>query len=314
MAEPTNNQQAEPTESPETEIQQNQTEQEPVSDTKMLLAPLVKYGIAALLIVGVIITTAIYMNSEFNTIDEQLASVEAEVAQQNHASVDTDVSTAENTAVNEAAVTETAVIEPAVTEAAINEKAVTEAAVSEKAVAETAVVEVVAQVAAQSESVEMAVDNISEEAPGQSPATAVTMESTANDLAVVESATPDKAAAETAAGVTEFTAAEAVESETALSETAQAAPLVATSQFASHDAARKARIAEQHAEIAKQDQEYLESFKSRQVEQIKWLREQLVRQEQRIEQIEKRNQESYEMREANIKRMQQAREESLNRI
>ena len=65
------------------EIQQQEGQQETISDHKLILAPLAKYGVVAVVIVGIIITTAIMMDREFNEIDAQVAAIESEIAQQN---------------------------------------------------------------------------------------------------------------------------------------------------------------------------------------------------------------------------------------
>ncbi len=71
------------------ESQQNEVQQDSISDRKIILAPLVKYGVFAVIIVGIIVTTAIMMNREFNEIDAQVVALEVEIAQQNQPALQT---------------------------------------------------------------------------------------------------------------------------------------------------------------------------------------------------------------------------------
>jgi len=207
------------------ESQQEEVQQDAISDRKVILAPLLKYGMAAVVIVGIIVTTAIMMNREFNEIDAQVAALEVEIAQQNQSELQT-----------EQAVTKTqeTTIEPVKAVASID-----------KTTPVTTLAEVIQPVVS---------------AP------------------VVPTAIP--------------------------------APVQPASRM--FDA--KTRIAKFHELMAQQDQKHLDTYKLNQAKQIEMLRAQLTRQQERIEAIEKRNQESYALREAAVKSMQQARKQSLNRI
>ena len=211
------------------EIQQQEGQQETISDHKLILAPLAKYGVVAVVIVGIIITTAIMMDREFNEIDAQVAALEIEIAQQNQLEQQ-----AEQEITKTAEIAEVAHIESTKTIASNDETTVV-----------TTLPEVVLPVAT---------------AP------------------VVTAAVP-----------------------------APAQPVLQTMDS-------KARIARFHEFMAQQDQKHLDSYKASQAKQIEMLRAQLTRQQERIEAIEKRNQESFAIREAAVKHMQKAREQSLNRI
>jgi len=65
------------------ESQQEEVQQDSISDRKIIVAPLARYGAFAVIIVGIIVTTAVMMNREFNEIDAQVAALEIEIAQQN---------------------------------------------------------------------------------------------------------------------------------------------------------------------------------------------------------------------------------------
>ena len=230
----------------DTDTRQDQ-QQETVSDTRLLVAPLYKYGAIAIVIVSAIVTATIMLNGELDTVEDEIATIQNEIAVQNLAEMEVITPVVEDTSGTQ---TTADLVSPALTPVAISAEA------------------------------EMAfIDET---------------DTTVTEATVTETAAPVTPDSETIAPVL----------------TAEFAP----QEFAPPAFDHKARIAEQHAYIAKQDQEYLDSFKNRQAKQIEWLRDQLARQQQRIEAIEKRNQETYEMRAASIKRMQQAREESLGRI
>ena len=65
------------------ETQQEETQQDAISDRRLILAPLARYGVVAIIIASLIVTTAIMLNKEYNQIDSQVATIEAELAQKN---------------------------------------------------------------------------------------------------------------------------------------------------------------------------------------------------------------------------------------
>jgi len=211
------------------ETPQEEIQQDAISDRKIILAPLAKYGVFAVIIVGIIVTTAIMMNREFNEIDAQVAALEIEIAQQNQPTPQTEQEVTKTTEQ-----TEQAAVEP-----------VEVIASNDKAIPVTTLAEVIQPVAT---------------APVVSAAVS------------------------------------------------------APAQPASRTDDAKTRIAKFHEFMAQQDQKQLDTYKLNQAKQIEMLRAQLTRQQERIEAIEKRNQESYALREAAVKNMQKARKQSLNRI
>ena len=70
-------------------------------------------------------------------------------------------------------------------------------------------------------------------------------------------------------------------------------------------------IAERNTYLKEMDRVYLEEFKASQEKSLQFMRDRLVRQEQRIEKMEKRKQEIYDVRAANVKELQQMRESFL---
>ena len=213
-----------PEELQQVETLQEEAQQDTISDRKLILAPLVKYGAVAFVLAGIIVTTAVMLNSD-NDIDKQVAALETEITLQKPTEQLTE----------QEVIKITEITTPATETLASND--------------ETTTVAIAPEVI-------------------QPVATAPVM----------------------------------------------SAPVTTPTKIAFKAFDPKARMAEHHEFMAKQDQKYLESFKNNQSRQIERLRKQLVQQQERIDAIEKRNMETYEMRETSIKRMQEAREQSLNRI
>jgi len=123
------------TKTPGTEIDNNE-EQNKQSDARIILGPLVKYAAMGLVLVGIIITTAVMLDRQFNDIDHQVAELQAQLAQAN---MDTAVeANADNAAGSQAKTTSTVEAKAVQQEPAIS--AVAEATEAEKPAA-TPVVE-----------------------------------------------------------------------------------------------------------------------------------------------------------------------------
>jgi len=70
------------TRTPGTETDNNE-EQNKQSDARIILGPLVKYAAIGLVLVGIIITTAVMLDRQFNDIDREVAELQAQLAQAN---------------------------------------------------------------------------------------------------------------------------------------------------------------------------------------------------------------------------------------
>ena len=124
------------TKTPGTETDYNE-EQHKQSDARIILGPLVKYAAIGLVLVGIIITTAVTMDRQFNDIDREVAELQAQLAQAN---MDTAVeANADNTAGLQAEAAPVVEAETVKQEPAIS--AVAEATEDEKPAAATPVVE-----------------------------------------------------------------------------------------------------------------------------------------------------------------------------
>jgi hypothetical protein len=62
------------------------TTESKTSDNKKIFGPLGKYAVVAMIMASIIVTTAIMLNKQLNTVDEQLAAIESEVTDINSAS------------------------------------------------------------------------------------------------------------------------------------------------------------------------------------------------------------------------------------
>lgn len=238
----------------ENETTSEEPQQNNISDRRLILGPLAMYGIIAFVIAGLIVTTAIVIGNEFNQIDNQVATLDDEIAQQNQM---------------------VELAEPDVTE-------------SNKNTEEPLI-----------EATEVTNNNSEENVVANVPVPATEQPIAASPLPTLPLATSPLVPAETMATTT-------TPPQTAFDETFDPMDRM-TKRMA-------ARIVERNQFMAKQDQELLDAFKNSQAKQIEMMRKQLVRQQERIDAMEKRHQETYELREAAIKRMQEAREQSLNRI
>ena len=123
------------TKTPGTETDNNE-EHNKQSDARIILGPLVKYAAMGLVLVGIIITTAVMLDRQFNDIDREVAELQAQLAQAN---MDTAIeANADNAAGSQAKTTSTAEAKAVRQEPAIS--AVAEATEAEKPAA-TPVVE-----------------------------------------------------------------------------------------------------------------------------------------------------------------------------
>jgi hypothetical protein len=251
------------TKTPVTETD-NHEEQNKQSDARIILGPLVKYAAVGLVLVGIIITTAVMLDRQFNDIDREVAELQAQLAQAN---MDT---AAEANADNSAR--SPAKAAPAVAAETVKQ----EPAVS--AAAETAVAEKPAAIPV--------VENSQAATPAvtQTAAQAVKKEVT----------------------VTESTVAEAAVAEDTVVEATVADETNRHSDF--FDKSFDELIAERNNYLKERDRLYLEEFKASLERQLQFMRERFAHQDQRIQEMEKRNQEIYDYRAASIKERQQRRE------
>ena len=235
------------------------------SDARVILGPLVKYAAMGLVLVSVIITTAMMLDNQFNDIDHEVAALEAELAEANSNAITDEVAAVE-------AQVETAPVVESVTEQ--QRPAIAEAAESLTEQQEPAIAK-----AAEVTEVEQPVASIVENTVTETPAVAE-----AAKLPVITEANTD---------------------ETSVADTTVANDDFFASSDDFFDKSIEEIIEERNVYLKEMDRIYLEKFKASQAKHLLLMRERLARQEKRIEEKEKRNQEIYDIRAANVKEMQE---------
>jgi len=265
-----------------TETKTEKTETPASNDNKAVFGPLGKYAAIAVIMVSIIVTTAIMLDRQLQSVDEQIAAIEDEVASIHAAESNIPeetaviVTTAQNTEVAEVEVIE---------EVADESVAVVEAIVETPATVETAVETVATPVA---------------------------------EAAVVETATPVAAAvtepAQTAPAA-QFEMA-AAENNAAQARQQQQQQLAKENQarIEAYKQEQKQHMSEMFARINALETQQLGRYKANQDDQVVRLREQISQQQQMIEALVQRNKKLFELRAASMQRKQDNREQALNRI
>ena len=280
------------------------TAEQKSNDAKLILAPLAKYAAVAVIMVSVIITTAIMLDRELNTIDQDIASLKAELADAN-ATAEAEAATASNNDID----TETS-------EIAAAEIATAEIVAAEIAADEIAADKAVADVteAAIDETVVTAENNLTHTDSNAQPATMTAALAQQPGTATAPAAqTATEVKATTPAQTTELMATSTEPADVTSKQVARPKATQA-SRIDSLKASMQARIADRNQYLNTLDTQSLEDFKANQQKMIDMMRQQLSHQQKIIDQMRARNQESYDMRAASIKRMQEARDRSLERI
>ncbi len=273
-----------------------QTAEQKSNDAKLILAPLAKYAAVAVIMASIIVTTTIMLDRELNTIDQDIASLKAELADANEL-IEAETNQAETDTVSEFA---------AAADDAENLVADTDATTAEEInhgnqTVETAnAIEVNAPVEATQTQDS---DTSTGTGTGTSPATSIAVEvvAKAEDTATAQLQPSEQI-------VTSSTQPKQTPSQAA------ASSLTPVSRIDSLKASMQARIADRNSYLDSLDTRSLENFKASQQKMIEMMRQQITRQQDIIEQMRVRNQDAYEMRAASIKRMQEARDRSLERI
>ena len=259
---------------------ETKTETPATSDNKAVFGPLGKYAAVAVIMVGIIVTTALMLDRQLQSVDEQIAAIEKEVAS---------IHAAEASIPEQTATVETAAADVEVTEIEVIEEATSETV----AVVEAAV-----------------------ETPAAATETA-TAAAVAETPAVQETAAPVAVVATTEATIATAPAAP-FEMATAKNNAAQAhQEQLAKENQARIDAYKqeqKQHMSEMFARIKTLESQQLDRYKANQDSQIVRLRKQISQQQQMIEALVLRNRELFELRAANMQRSQNNREQALNRI
>ena len=252
------------------------------SDNKAVFAPLGKYAAVAVIMVGIIVTTAIMLDRQLNTVEEQLAVLETEAAAAY--AVVNEVSTDETVT----AEVVTAEVEPAKVEST---KADTTAETKEKVTSETVAVAA---------------------APVATP-----IEAPAAEVTVAKKTITTPVATEVKHNIAQAIPAAQFELTTAKS-SAQARQAQLAKEYQAridtYKAEQKKNMSDMFARIKALEAQQLDRYKAGQDGQIARLRKQITEQQKMIETLVLRNKDMFELREANVQRVQANREQVLNRI
>ena len=250
------------------------------NDNKTIFGPLGKYAIAAVIMVGIIVTTALMLNKQHGTVEEQLAAMESEVARL-HSVTPADTVVDHNQA--------STTIEPA---AAVK----AEANKIEVAKIKSMPVEV-APVVQQK--------NVTEIANQTTPAITI-----ADKQETVTEVVADKQE------VAPYVATSTRPAKTVTPEQVRHTPLAMENQarIEAHKLEQKQHMTEMFARIKTLEAKQLDQYKAGQDQHVVRLREQIAHQQQLIEALILRNSKSLKMREASFQRHQDNREQMLNRI
>ncbi|UCB55630.1 MAG: hypothetical protein JSW45_03630 [Thiotrichales bacterium] len=248
----------------------NPGEQAQPSDARIILGPLVKYAAMGFVLVGIIVTTAVMLDRQFNTIDQEVAALQAELDKAGRKYQDeiepgnTDVAAENDTA---AAILDEA--EPVLTSETVTLTEQGETTDSDTiAVIETD-------------------DTALEENLADTPRDPVVSE-TSTQLIEQQPAT-ETIAADTTASVIPDTDRQYY-------------------SHGFYGEPMDAIIAKRNAYLQEMDRIYLEEYRASRQKQLQLMRERLARHQQRITEMEQRYQEMYDLRAADMKDRQEIRE------
>lgn len=247
------------------------------SDNKAVFGPLGKYAMVAVIMVSIIVTTAIMLDRQLKTVDQQIAAIEEEVA-------DMPTSTTDETNIAESG----ADTSTAVADAEIQAIEVIEEVVVDEATATPEAVAVVAEI----------------------------VETPVTEAAVAPQAATAPVAATEAAQENPATAAQFKMTAAKDSAQARQKKMAQENQarIEAYKLEQKQRMTEMFARINTLESQQLDRYKANQDGQIVRLREQIAQQQKMIEALISRNKELFELRAASMQRNQTNREQALNRI
>jgi|GEM_PF-3126790 len=261
------------TNTPDQETDPGPAQNQP-SDARVILGPLVKYAAMGFVLVGIIVTTAVMLDRQFNTIDQEVAALQARLEKAHTQAETTEVNTVDTVA-------DTREPEPAAT------------AVLQARPAPVAI-EAASQQAVKKDTT-AAVANRTEMAPvqnttGNEPKPGVSLASTADNESVVQS---------------NSNATDPGPAQSRLS------TLTWQAEDTLFDRGMDDFIADRNAYLNERDQVYLERLRDGQLRQLQLMRERMARHEQRLREMEQRYRELYDIRAADLEEMQERREHFL---
>jgi len=257
------------------------------NDNKTVFGPLGKYAVVAVIMVSIIVTTAIMLNKQLGTVEEQLAVMASEVAE-NNAAISRNTATTE---ISDATTVSSSTISEAqeTAEVAEAEVAPVEVQATEIQAVETQATEV------QAAAVLVATENTGKETVSE--AIVSTEQTSSTDIAIIE---PEKSK----------NSAEAFQAHRAMTKRDQERQ----ARIESYKLEQKQHMTEMFARIKSLESKQLDQYKIHQDKHVERLRQRITEQEQLIEALILRNNERVDFRAASMQRRQSNREKALNRI
>ncbi len=263
------------TNTPDQDTDPGQAHKQP-SDARVILGPLVKYAAMGFVLVSIIVTTAVMLDRQFNTIDQEVAALQAELERAQEQIEAPGVDSADTVAESEVA-------EPA---------------------ANTGTLPQAAPVAIDPAPLQQGQIDTADTAAGRQPEVAAVKAAVDNQ--------PEPAMLETPAAANEAVAevpGPAVEPRSEqVADSAVSTPAGAV--FFDHG--MDEFIADRNTYLQERDRLYLERLRDSRERQLELMRENLARHEQKILEMEQRYQELYDIRAADMKEMQERREHFLS--
>ncbi len=261
------------------------------SDNKVIFGPLGKYAVIAIIMVSIIVTTAIMLEKQLNTIDQQVADLEAEIAESNkkklissEATASTDIS---DTAISaEAAPQTSAAVETSLAEVPVVIQTKDIAIAEETQIDSTLAVETTGDT-----------KNLSTE-PTLVTSTPVEQTAQVTPVATIKQIHTDRQ----------------VKLASRLTDRNKTREEARQARIQAFKLEQKKHMSELFARIKALESKQLDRYKANQQNQVVSLREQVARQQQMIEALILRNKNLYELRSATAQRNQSNREQMLNRI
>ncbi len=271
------------------------------SDNKVIFAPLGKYAAIAVIMVSIIVTTAIMLDKQLNTVNEKIATIESEVTK----SHSKDTTLTETTAV---ASTEPETLNET---ASANEKQQSSEVAIKPEIKKAATVDVY----------------VTDETKTETTPEANNQTATASTLNTEEVAATENVYITDIVNKPEVTVTEnakqtnqaAYQTQTAMNHNDKAMGKTNFDQKRQAHAKavkleQKQRMTEMFARIKVLESQQLDHYKAGQEKQIARLRERIAEQQKMIDALVLRNKDLFELRAANIERRQTNREQMLNRI
>jgi len=270
-----------------------------VSDNKIILAPLGKYAAIAVIMVSIIVSTAIMLDKQLNTVDEKIATIKSKAIEshtEDSSLTDTTASTStesETTAdvanTSEKPQNTKVAVKPVTDEPSINK-----AATDDVYITSETKTEITLQAATTASSTlntqEVAATESISNTDVVKPVAVVTENAKQASLAELTITHNDKAANKASFDQERQAHIEAVKLE------------------------KKQRMSEMFARIKVLESQQLDHYKAVQEKQITRLRERIAQQQKMINALVLRNKDLFELRAASIERRQTNREQMLNRI